>query len=71
MDTRTEIQIQAAMRELMKGKTCFVIAHRLSTIQNADRILVVRDGDIVEQGTHSALMAQKGFYASLYNSQFQ
>ena len=71
VDTRTEIQIQAAMRELMKGKTCFVIAHRLSTIQNADRILVVRDGDIVEQGTHSALMAQNGFYASLYNSQFQ
>ena len=71
VDTRTEIQIQAAMRELMKGKTCFVIAHRLSTIQNADPILVVRDGDIVEQGTHSALMAQNGFYASLYNSQFQ
>ena len=71
VDTRTEIQIQAAMRELMKGKTCFVIAHRLSTIQNADRILVVRDGDIVEQGTHGALMAQNGFYASLYNSQFQ
>ena len=71
MDTRTEMQIQAAMRELMKDKTCFVIAHRLSTIQNADRILVVRDGDIVEQGTHSTLMAQKGFYASLYNSQFQ
>ena len=71
VDTRTEMQIQAAMRELMKDKTCFVIAHRLSTIQNADRILVVRDGDIVEQGTHSTLMAQKGFYASLYNSQFQ
>ncbi len=71
VDTRTEMQIQAAMRELMKDKTCFVIAHRLSTIQNADRILVVRDGDIVEQGTHSSLMAQKGFYASLYNSQFQ
>ena len=71
VDTRTEIQIQAAMRELMKDKTCFVIAHRLSTIQNADRILVVRDGDIVEQGTHSTLMAQQGFYASLYNSQFQ
>ena len=71
VDTRTEIQIQAAMRELMKDKTCFVIAHRLSTIQNADRILVVRDGDIVEQGTHNDLMARKGFYASLYNSQFQ
>ena len=71
MDTRTEIQIQAAMRELMKDKTCFVIAHRLSTIQNADRILVVRDGDIVEQGTHQSLMEQQGFYASLYNSQFQ
>ena len=71
VDTRTEIQIQAAMRELMKDKTCFVIAHRLSTIQNADNILVVRDGDIVEQGTHTQLMAQNGFYASLYNSQFQ
>ena len=71
VDTRTEIQIQAAMRELMKDKTCFVIAHRLSTIQNADNILVVRDGDIVEQGTHRQLMAQNGFYASLYNSQFQ
>ena len=71
VDTRTEIQIQTAMRELMKDKTCFVIAHRLSTIQNADNILVVRDGDIVEQGTHRQLMAQNGFYASLYNSQFQ
>ena len=71
VDTRTEIQIQAAMRELMKDKTCFVIAHRLSTIQNADNILVVRDGDIVEQGTHRQLMEQGGFYASLYNSQFQ
>lgn len=71
MDTRTEIQIQAAMRELMKGKTCFVIAHRLSTIQNADRILVVRDGDIVEQGTHEELMEKGGFYAELYNSQFE
>ena len=71
VDTRTELQIQAAMRELMKDKTCFVIAHRLSTIQNADNILVVRDGDIVEQGTHGELMAKNGFYASLYNSQFQ
>ena len=71
VDSRTEIQIQAAMRELMKDKTCFVIAHRLSTIQNADNILVVRDGDIVEQGTHRQLMEQGGFYASLYNSQFQ
>ena len=71
VDTRTELQIQAAMRELMKDKTCFVIAHRLSTIQNADNILVVRDGDIVEQGTHRQLMERGGFYASLYNSQFQ
>ncbi len=71
VDTRTEMRIQAAMRELMKGKTCFVIAHRLSTIQNADDILVVRDGDIVEQGTHRQLMEKKGFYAGLYNSQFQ
>ncbi len=70
VDTRTERRIQAAMRELMKDRTCFVIAHRLSTIQNADSILVVRDGDIVEQGTHEDLMARKGFYAGLYNSQF-
>ena len=70
VDTRTEIRIQAAMRELMKGKTCFVIAHRLSTIQNADNILVVRDGDIVEQGTHKELLAKQGFYANLYYSQF-
>ncbi len=71
VDTRTEQQIQGAMRELMKGKTCFVIAHRLSTIQNADRILAVRDGDVVEQGTHRELMEKNGFYASLYNAQFQ
>ena len=70
VDTRTEIRIQAAMRQLMKGKTCFVIAHRLSTIQNADNILVVRDGDIVEQGTHSQLIEQNGFYARLFYSQF-
>ncbi len=71
VDTRTEQQIQAAMRTLMKDKTCFVIAHRLSTIQNANNILVVRDGDIVEQGTHQQLMEKQGFYAGLYNSQFQ
>lgn len=70
VDTRTEIRIQAAMRQLMKGKTCFVIAHRLSTIQNADNILVVRDGDIVEQGTHSQLIEKDGFYARLFYSQF-
>ena len=71
VDTRTEQQIQAAMRTLMKDKTCFVIAHRLSTIQHANNILVVRDGDIVEQGTHRELMEKNGFYAALYQSQFQ
>ena len=71
VDTRTEVRIQKGMDESMKGRTSFIIAHRLSTIRNADLILVMRDGDIVEQGTHSALMAQNGFYASLYNSQFQ
>ena len=71
VDTRTEIQIQEAMRALMRGKTCFVIAHRLSTIQNADTILVVRDGDIVEQGNHQSLMESGGIYAELYCSQFQ
>ena len=71
VDTRTEIQIQAAMRELMKNKTCFVIAHRLSTIQNADIILVLQNGDIVEQGNHNELLKKQGVYASLYNSQFQ
>lgn len=70
VDTRTEIQIQSAMRELMKGKTCFVIAHRLSTIQNADTILVVQHGDIVEKGSHEELLAKNGVYASLYKSQF-
>ena len=71
VDTRTEIQIQAAMRELMKNKTCFVIAHRLSPIQHADTILVVQKGDIVEQGKHDELLAKGGVYAGLYNSQFQ
>lgn len=71
VDTRTEQQIQAAMRSLMKDKTCFVIAHRLSTIQNADEILVVQKGDIMEQGTHEELMQRGGIYAGLYRSQFQ
>ncbi len=70
VDSRTEILIQQAMHDLMKNRTCFVIAHRLSTIQNADRILVVLDGNIEEQGTHEELMHSGGFYASLYNSQF-
>lgn len=70
VDTRTEILIQKAMERLMKDKTSFVIAHRLSTIREADLILVMRDGSIVEQGTHQALLKQNGFYASLYNSQF-
>lgn len=70
VDTRTEVLIQKAMDNLMKGRTSFVIAHRLSTIRNADRILCMKDGDIVEQGTHEELMALNGFYAKLYNSQF-
>ena len=70
VDTRTESLIQAAMERLMKGRTSFVIAHRLSTIRNADLILVMRDGNIVEQGTHEQLLDRNGFYASLYNSQF-
>ena len=70
IDTRTEIQIQAAMDNLMKGRTSFVIAHRLSTIKNSDLILVMNGGDIVEQGTHEELLAKGGFYADLYNSQF-
>jgi len=70
VDTHTELLIQAAMDKLMKGRTSFVIAHRLSTIRNADLILVMRDGNIVEQGTHEELMAKRGFYAELYNSQF-
>ena len=70
VDSRTEIQIQNAMTELMKNKTCFIIAHRLSTIQNADTILVVKDGSIIEQGNHDELINQRGFYYTLYNSQF-
>ena len=71
IDTRTEQQIQAAMDNLMKGRTSFIIAHRLSTIKNADLILVMNQGDIIEQGTHEELLAKEGFYANLYNSQFQ
>ena len=71
VDTRTELQIQNAMDELMKDRTSFVIAHRLSTIKNADLILVLKDGDIIESGTHEQLLARGGFYAKLYNSQFE
>ena len=70
VDSRTEIKIQEAMHSLMENRTCFVIAHRLSTIKNADVILVFRDGNVIEQGNHEALLRQNGFYASLYNSQF-
>ena len=70
VDTRTELQIQKAMDNLMEGRTSFVIAHRLSTIKNADCILVMKDGDIIEQGNHEELMKKGGFYADLYNSQF-
>ena len=71
VDTRTETEIQKAMDNLMKGRTSFVIAHRLSTIRNADLILVMKDGDIIEQGDHDTLLAANGFYANLYNSQFE
>lgn len=71
IDTRTEEQIQSAMDNLMKGRTSFIIAHRLSTIKNADLILVMNHGDIVEQGTHEELLEKNGFYAGLYNSQFE
>ena len=71
VDSRTEIQIQNAMTALMENKTCFIIAHRLSTIQNADTLLVVKDGTIVEQGSHEELISQGGFYHALYHSQFR
>ena len=71
VDTRTEIRIQKAMDNLMRGRTSFIIAHRLSTIRNADLILVMNNGDIIEQGTHDDLLAKGGFYADLYNSQFE
>jgi ATP-binding cassette subfamily B protein len=70
IDTATEAAIQKAMDTLTKDKTSFVIAHRLSTIKNADLILVLKDGDIIEQGNHQTLLTQNGFYANLYNSQF-
>ena len=70
VDTRTELLVQEAMNALMEGRTSFIIAHRLSTIRNADLILVMQDGDIVESGTHDALLARGGLYASLYNGQF-
>ncbi|MBR3003734.1 MAG: ATP-binding cassette domain-containing protein, partial [Lachnospiraceae bacterium] len=71
VDTRTEVLIQEAMDKLMAGRTSFIIAHRLSTIKNADLILVMKEGDIIEQGSHDELIAQNGFYADLYNSQFE
>ena len=70
IDTRTEIRIQKAFDTMMKGRTSFIVAHRLSTIQEADLILVMRDGHIVEQGTHEQLLEKRGFYEQLYNSQF-
>ena len=71
IDTRTEVLIQQAFDKLMQGRTSFVVAHRLSTIRNADLILVMRDGKIVEEGTHRELLEKGGFYCKLYNSQFQ
>ena len=70
IDTRTELKIQQAFDEIMKGKTSFIVAHRLSTIRNADIILVMKDGNIIEQGNHETLLKEKGFYYTLYNSQF-
>ena len=71
IDTRTEIHIQEAMKNLMKDKTTFIIAHRLSTIRNADSIIAIKKGRIVEEGTHEELIKKKGFYAELYNSQYK
>ena len=70
IDTRTEMKIQNAFSDMMKGRTSFIVAHRLSTIKEADKILVMKDGSIVEQGNHEELLAKQGFYANLYNSQF-
>ena len=70
IDTRTELKIQQAFQTLMEGKTSFIVAHRLSTIQNADKILVLKDGQVIEQGTHKELIARQGFYQYLYQSQW-
>ena len=71
IDTRTEEKVQRAFREMLKGRTAFIVAHRLSTIQNADCILVMKDGNVIEKGNHEELLQQKGFYKDLYESQFQ
>ena len=71
VDTRTELLIRDAMARLMRGRTCFVIAHRLTTVRNADIILVVKEGDVVERGTHAELLEKKGFYADIYAAQFE
>ena len=70
IDTRTEVKVQDAFRQMMEGRTSFIVAHRLSTIQEADCILVMRDGNIIEQGKHEELLQKEGFYAELYKSQF-
>ena len=70
IDTRTELKIQSAFQQMMQGRTSFIVAHRLSTVQEADLILVMKDGHIIEQGRHAQLLAAGGFYAKLYNSQF-
>ena len=70
IDTRTELKVQSAFQKMMQGRTSFIVAHRLSTIQEADLILVMKDGQIIEQGTHESLLEKGGFYANLYQSQF-